>query len=282
MPLGIGDVAPPIVGTDVVNNKPWSLAEQANKTVLLAFSGMTWCGPCALEAPALEAVWQQLSGNTLPPFTMALISGRFEGEEEDPQALQSAIANFGITFPVVPGASYFEAYDVHGVPRLFCLRWNGEAGRHEVCAIHHGATGTAEEIKQGILGFLYGCGVTETHAPSVEHWAATFLLLFGGAGSDGGGIGITPGGQPVPIPPWDPMRHLGQAGRDALTGLAVAELAGQLRDPERRDQVRRAGIRAARVSVGRLDELRVAAPSRVTSGGATWGPDMSPGSPTKG
>ncbi len=271
MPLNIGEVAPPITGTDIVNNQSWSLTDHANKKVLLAFSGITWCGPCKIEAPALEAVWQKLHGNTNPPFTMAIISGSFSGNDEDPQVLQDAIANFGITFPVVPGASYWPAYKVVGVPTLFCLGWNGESNQHEVCAVHTGASGTTAEIMQNILDFLYGCGLSETVIPFLDNWEATFLFLFGGVSTDGGGIGITPGGKPIPVPPWDPMRSLGTAGRDALTGLAVAEMAGQLRDPDSRRRIRLDGLRTAQAAIKRLEKLSTVDSTR---GGAVWGAQM--------
>jgi thiol-disulfide isomerase/thioredoxin len=193
MPLNIGDLAPLITGMDVVSNQPWALADQANKTVLLAFAGITWCGPCMKEAPALEAVWQELRGCTHPPLAMAIISGKFS-EEEDPQALQTAIANYGITFPVVPGASYWPTYKIEFVPTLYCLGWDEESKRHKVCAIKVGASGTTEEIKQSILDFLYGCGLSDIAQRPDRYWAAVYLLLFGGVGTGGGGGVVHRGG----------------------------------------------------------------------------------------
>jgi thiol-disulfide isomerase/thioredoxin len=89
MPLSVGDLAPAVNGTDVVNNQAWSLQSFAEHHVLLAFSGITWCGPCMAEAPALEIVWQKLNGKANVPFTMAIVSGMF-GSPESPQALQNA------------------------------------------------------------------------------------------------------------------------------------------------------------------------------------------------
>ncbi len=249
MPLNIGEIAPDIMGTDVVNNQPWSLADHANKTVLLAFSGITWCSYCESEAPELETVWQKLQGN--PSFTMAIISGHFE-EEEDSQALQQAIDHFGITFPVVPGASYWSAYNVKSVPLLYCLNWNEESNKHEVCNFHSGSS-TAEEI----LDFLYSCGLTTQNTIKIEtnnHWTAVLIALFGGADAGGGGIGITAGGKPVPIPPRDVMQSLGDAGRDVLTGLAVAEMAGHIRDPDSKRLIRLDGLHTAQAALKQLEK----------------------------
>jgi hypothetical protein len=222
------------------------------------------------EAQALQAVWMKLAGKTMPSLTMAIISGNFSSEE-NPQALQNAIATYGITFPVVPGNSYFPIYKVSSVPTLYCLIWDEVDSCHRVCVFHIGATG-----EEGILALLSSCGLEELGLlePYKGHWAATFLLLLGGVASDAGGLGITPGGKPIPIPPWDPMRFLGRAGRDALTGLAVAELAGQLRDPRLRNKVQQAGIKAALESVKRLDEQNIIGHDYVTKGGASCGPEM--------
>lgn len=272
MPLAIGEVAPPIVGTDVVNNQSWSLNDH-HKKVLLAFSGITWCGPCMKEAPALEAVWQK-HDNIYPPFTMAIISGGFGGNDEDPQKLQEAITDFGITFPVVPGASNWTEYKITGVPTLYCLNWNENSNNHEVCAIHNGASGTTEEITQDILAFLYDCGLSEIVVPNLDKWEATFLVLFGGVGTGGGGIGITPGGKSIPILPRDPLQSLGVAGRDALTGLAVAEMAGQLRDSDSRSRIMMEGLHTAQVAIKKLEKQISESPTHITSGGVFCNVDV--------
>jgi peroxiredoxin len=269
MPLSVGTLAPPITGTDLVNNQAWALQDHAGKVVLLAFSGITWCGPCQLEAPALENVWEQLAG---PGFTMAIISGHF-GVDEPEQALKNAIAQYGITFPVVPGDSFWPAYQINGVPTLYCLHWNDSNNQHEVAAVLSGASGTTEEITAHLLEFLAGCGVNPPPkpAPDFSRWTAVWLMLFGGVLSDGGGLGVTPGGKPVPIGPWDPLRFVGPLGRDALGCLAVAELAGQLHDPELRSRLWHAGIAGAASSLRRLEKLD--RDEQLTSRGPVWGPE---------
>jgi hypothetical protein len=58
-----------------------------------------------------------------------------------------------------------------------------------------------------------------------------------------------------------------------LTGLAVAELSGQLNDPDLRNEVLRDGLRAAQVAIQRLEQVSTVDPARVTRGGAAWGPE---------
>lgn len=127
------------------------------------------------------------------------------------------------------------------------------------------------DITSGLIGFCVCC-LNEMPEPlpnemaeppsKLKHWWKTFLLLIGGVDVDAGGVGITPGGKKVPIPPWDPMRYLGPAGRDALTSLAIAEMAGQLHDPALRDRIRREGLRAAQVAIQHLKELSPVSPTR--------------------
>jgi thiol-disulfide isomerase/thioredoxin len=251
---------------NVLNDAAWSLQAQAGKTVLLAFSGITWCGPCQAEAPGLQAVWQDFQSNTM--FTMAIISGTFSGEE-NPASLMSAISNFGITFPVVPGATYWDNYDVGGVPTLYCLKWNAAQNRHDVGAVHVGAMN-----KDGIVAFLADCGVEPKSDPlGKQVWAAVWLMLFGGVGADGGGIGITPGGKPVPIGPWDPLRYLGPAGRDTLVGLAMAEMSGRIEDRALRERARKNGIETARAAVEKLARSEATMLEGNTREPLAWGPE---------
>jgi thiol-disulfide isomerase/thioredoxin len=250
MALNIGDPAPQITGTDVVSNQPWSLNDQAEKMVLLAFSGITWCGPCQAEAPALQAVWQELQGH--PSFTMAIISGKFDGPEGS-QPLQTAISNFGITFPVVPAHTSWPQYAINAVPTLNCLRWDAASNQYKVHGVHVGAM----TQKQDIMDFLIECGL-EDHPGlhDMGSWEAVFVMLFGGVIFGGGGWGVTPGGKPIPIDPPLPLRGLGASGREAVKGLALAEMASRIRDPEIRKRVRDAGIGTVKAAVQRLESRK--------------------------
>jgi len=72
-------------------------------------------------------------------------------------------------------------------------------------------------------------------------YAAVFVMLFGGVESGGAGVGITPGGKPIPIPPHD-WKRLSSPERDLLLGFAVKNLAVTIDDPKRRDQLKQAGL----------------------------------------
>jgi hypothetical protein len=202
---------------------------------------------------------------------MAIISGKF-GSAEDPDQLQARIAQYGFTFPVVPAHTSWPAYDITGVPTLCCARWDEADARYEVAGVHVGAMTDAGDI----LDFLHDSGLTEPVHPPYGHWEAVFLHLFGGVAEGGGGWGITPGGKPIPIPP-NPLRHLGKAGRDALMGLAIAEMSGRFGEAELKMRVRNTGIGAAKDALARLEAQQAS----LTRGVAlkelsAWGADRMP------
>lgn len=271
MSVNEGDLAPEISGMDLVTNTPWSLKAQADAHVLLAFTAITGSSPFDQEASALGAVWNTLNGNTDSPFKMAIIAG-YKGPgspppQETQQELKAAIQKFQITCPVVLAPQSWITYLLPNrkAPALYCLHW--EAGAYTVpkmggilSGIKPGGT---DKITQDILDFLDGCGVHKAGIPRPDPFAnlgglltlPVILMFIGGVLSDGGGWGIPfGGGRPIPVPPWDPLRFLGSAGRDALVGLAVAGIAGQIGNPDLRNQVWQAGIRAAKSSLDHLDE----------------------------
>lgn len=84
-----------------------------------------------------------------------------------------------------------------------------------------------------------------------DRWAAVIRILFGVI-QDGGGLGIGPGGEPIPIDPWGPLKQLSAPGQDLLSGLAVAELARLIVHAEARSEVERAAAAVLRNAVEEL------------------------------
>jgi len=79
--------------------------------------------------------------------------------------------------------------------------------------------------------------------PNLDRWALSIQILFG-VTQDGGGMGIRPGGGPVPIGPWDPLR-LSAAKRDVILGLAITELAALASSRTGREEIEKAGFSVA-------------------------------------
>ena len=77
------------------------------------------------------------------------------------------------------------------------------------------------------------------HFPDFKKWSLVIQILFGVV-NDAPGVGIRPGGGPVPIGPWDPLR-LSAAKRDVILGLAVTELAALASSRSAREAIEKAG-----------------------------------------
>lgn len=105
-------------------------------------------------------------------------------------------------------------------------------------------------------GTLYGQQMAFLLTPQ-HQWGSVLSLpelvatLFGGVTRDGGGWGFI-GGYRFPIGPWGPWMEIQPAKRDALTALAIDEIAMFITDRGTRETVRRALVEAAK---GRLDQL---------------------------
>lgn len=72
-------------------------------------------------------------------------------------------------------------------------------------------------------------------------WLAVMQILFGVV-NDGGGLAITPGGKPIPIDPWGPLRRLAPAKRDILLGLALSEMATIAHSGAAHDEIKKLGL----------------------------------------
>lgn len=77
--------------------------------------------------------------------------------------------------------------------------------------------------------------------PSLARWAAVMRVLFGVIGG-GGGLGVTPGGQPVPIDPEESLRRwqrLSPARQERTLARLIGEAGGLVRDPRSRRKLER-------------------------------------------
>lgn len=243
---GIGDPAPQFSGQDVVNGGTFSLSDHQGSAVLVVFTGITWCNPCKFEAPILQDLWEEFSGASQPNVQFVLVS-----VDDSQGGLENAIEQFGLTMPVVynPDANIDEAYGVTGVPTLFFVDTEGV-----ICDIKVGAGPPADALREDIRDRLEKCGGKPTLVgprPNLREWVAVATILFG-VTSDGGGLAIRPGGVPMPIDPWGPLRDLSRAKKEALVALSLTELAKSFRDPKTRRAVEQSGIQALRSAVGTI------------------------------
>jgi peroxiredoxin len=240
---GIGDPAPQFSGEDVVNGGTFSLADHQGSVILVAFNGLTWCAPCQFEAPVLQDLWEEFGGATQPDVQFVMVS-----VNDSQGGLENAVESFGLTMPVVynPGANIDEAYGVNAVPALYFVDTEGV-----ICDVKVGAGPPADALREDIRSRLEKCGATpgsDVLRPRLREWLAVATILFG-VTSDGEGLAIRPGGTPVPIDPWGPLRDLSRSKREALVALSVTELAKSFRDLKTRRAVEQSGMRALRLAV---------------------------------
>jgi len=111
-----------------------SLKELRGQVVVLNFWA-SWCGPCRLEAPVLEQVWQDYGGDEVAFVGIA--------HNDVPQRAQDFVENHGITFPngLDVTGEIAEAYGLHAVPETFVIDGEGV-----VQAYHRGAIVNARAL----------------------------------------------------------------------------------------------------------------------------------------
>lgn len=247
MPLTVGDPAPQFSGEDILTGQPFSLADHLGKVVVVAFSGLTYCPPCQLEAPVLQELSEEYS------FGVQFVMVELEWPPETAYPkVPPILETLGITFPVIfdvypeEAKTPYPIMKAYGwfqfVPRLFVIKQD-----MTICAIKAGASGPADALKAEIAGILDGCGAPEPILPlAPQEWVALVQILFGVV-QDGGGLAI-PGGT---IPPWSPLRGSAHI-RNALIALAVHQLAKGISAPRQAAELQEAAIGLAQSSLAVL------------------------------
>jgi len=95
-----------------------SLSGFRGKPVLLNFWA-TWCGPCRIEMPFLQELYEEWTGKGLVMLAVNI--------QEDPITVEKFVENAGLTFPVLlsPGNKVPLAYNIRGIPATFFIDADG-------------------------------------------------------------------------------------------------------------------------------------------------------------
>ena len=117
-PPAMGLPAPDFQLIDLQGNRQ-ALPDYHGKVVLLNFWA-TWCGPCRVEMPSMERVYQDLKDEG---FAILAISS-------DPQGsivTRPFVASQGLTFPILHDSDYrvSGSYGVRTLPMSFLIDRNG-------------------------------------------------------------------------------------------------------------------------------------------------------------
>ena len=120
-PLPAGTPAPAFT-TITVNGKPLSLKSLRGKVVLLDYWA-TWCGPCQLATPTLEALHKKFSRQGLA------VVGLSVDDQRSVAAVKPFMRHFGMTYlvsasPLQNGRAQY-AYRVNGIPSQFLIDKKG-------------------------------------------------------------------------------------------------------------------------------------------------------------
>ena len=113
--------APDFTLTEVTTGESVSLSQFRGRPVLINFWA-TWCGPCRLEMPHLQAAYEQYKDKG---FTVLAVDIEFD---DGPQAVQEFIDELGLTFPIVKdvtGTVEVDKYNVLGYPTSVFVDRNG-------------------------------------------------------------------------------------------------------------------------------------------------------------
>lgn len=115
----VGDTVPEFAVEDIDGN-PFSVDGTSKKVVLINFF-TTWCGPCQLELPRIQQIWERYGKNE--SFSMIVI-----GREESLQTVSEFRNNHAFTFPLAadPEGYVFSLFAKESIPRVFLISSDGK------------------------------------------------------------------------------------------------------------------------------------------------------------
>jgi len=239
--VNVGDQAIQFSGKDVLTETDWSMSDHQGKIMLICFNGLPWCPPCRFEVPILQKLWNevQVTCSNVEFVIVNTDNGDFNG-------LEAFLNDNNISITVIEDPSILSSYEITGVPTLVFLDKD-----HKVCAIKVGASPPESVLKSEIRNTLENCGLQCSTQPDYYgHFRAVAQILFG-VTNDGGGF-IIKGGKLIPVPPWDPLHTMDIDKRDALTALAISQLANLLTDIGAQRDLEIRSLKAADIAVKSL------------------------------
>ena len=116
----VGATAPEFHAVDLATGDSVSLRERYGGKVTLVNIWATWCIPCRVEMPAMQAVYDSLRG---AGFRIAAVSI----DEGDATEVRNFAAELKLTFDVLhdPSGRIQQIYQTTGVPESFLLDRDG-------------------------------------------------------------------------------------------------------------------------------------------------------------
>ena len=111
----------PVFTLQTLDGRTVTLEEHAGAVVILNFWA-TWCQPCTVEMPALEALWREYRERGL------VVLGVSEDRGAPRALIEPYVRNLGLTFPILldPDVATGQAWRVTALPATFLIRPGGE------------------------------------------------------------------------------------------------------------------------------------------------------------
>ncbi len=119
--VGIGERLPAYSAPDLDTGEEVSFADLEGKVVLVTVWA-TWCGPCRVEMPSIQAVYERYKDEG---FTVMAIS--IDADPNYRQKIKRFRGDFGLTFPIYvdPENRITRTLNTIGVPENFVLDRQG-------------------------------------------------------------------------------------------------------------------------------------------------------------
>ena len=134
--LGRENYRPVITGTDApgfavrtMDGTEVSLDDYLGEKVLLVNVWATWCGPCVVEMPSMQRLYDSLRGEDFEILAVSVDAplGEVDAMGNPGGDLQAFADELGLTFPILhnPSGDIQRIYQTTGVPESFLIGLDG-------------------------------------------------------------------------------------------------------------------------------------------------------------
>ena len=118
--IEVGDLAPDY-SAPLLSGEEVSLSDQRGRVVLVNIWA-TWCGPCRVEMPPIQQVYERYKDEGFSVLAVSVDAGPDHRDE-----VQSFVEEYGLAFPVLldPEGQVTRLFQTVGVPETFVLDREG-------------------------------------------------------------------------------------------------------------------------------------------------------------